>query len=243
LKWGNTDAIIALVHKIARREGIGDILAEGAKIAAEKFGKGAEQLAIHVGGQVIPMHDPRRAAGWGATYVAEASPATHTRGGTQFPETGMANPDIYEPLGVPVQMDKYNPEGKGKYQAIMSGWQHLMNTSGVCIFAADGLNFRWIELMKAITGWDLNIENLKQTGQRIGTMLHLFNLREGFKLSDFTIPERARGNPPLAAGPTKGVTLDFEGLKHQYFEAMGFDFDAGKFRRERLEELGLQDLA
>ena len=243
LKWGNADAIIELIHKIARREGIGDILAEGAKIAAEKFGKGAEQLAIHVGGQLIPMHDPRRAAGWGATYVSDASPATHTRGGTQFPETGMANPDIYEPLGVPIQMDKYNPEGKGKYQAIMSGWQHLMNTSGVCIFAADGLNFRWIELMRAITGWDLNVENLKQTGQRIGTMLHLFNLREGFKLSDFTMPERARGNPPLTAGPTKGVTLDFEGLKHQYFEAMGFDFEAGKFRKERLEELGLQDLA
>lgn len=243
LKWGNADAIIKLIHKIARREGIGDVLAEGAKIAAEKFGKKAEPLAIHVGGQVIPMHDPRRAAGWGATYVSEASPATHTRGGTQFPETGMANPDIYEPLGVPIQLDKYNPEGKGKYQAIMSGWQHLMNCSGVCIFAADGLNFRWIELMKAITGWDLNIDDLKKTGQRIGTMLHLFNLREGFKLSDFTMPERARGNPPLTAGPTRGVTLDFEGLKHQYFEAMGFDFDSGRFRRSRLEELGLGDLA
>jgi aldehyde:ferredoxin oxidoreductase len=242
LKWGKADAIIALIHKIARREGIGDILAEGAKIAAEKFGKGAEQLAIHVGGQLIPMHDPRRAAGWGSTYISEASPAIHTRGGTQFPETGMANPDIYEPLGVPIQMEKYQLDGKGKYQAIMSGWQHLMNCSGVCIFAADGLNYRWVELMKAITGWDLNIENLKQTGQRIGAMLHLFNLREGFKLSDFTMPERVRGNPPLTAGPTKGVTLDFEKMKHQYFEAMGFDFVAGKFRKERLEELGLQDI-
>jgi aldehyde:ferredoxin oxidoreductase len=242
LRWGNADAVVELVHKIGRREGIGDVLAEGAQIAANKFGKGAEALAIHVGGQLIPMHDPRRAAGWGATYVSDASPATHTRGGTQFPETGMANPEIYEPLGVPTHMDKYNPEGKGKYQAIMSGWQHLMNTSGVCIFAADGLNYRWVELMKAITGWDLTIENLKQTGQRIGTMLHLFNLREGFQLSDFTMPERARGNPPLSAGPTQGVTLEFEGLKRQYFEAMGFDLESGKFRKERLESLGLQDL-
>lgn len=242
LRWGNAESVIELIHKIARREGIGDVLAEGAKIAAEIFGKGADRLTIHVGGQLIPMHDPRRAAGWGATYVSEASPATHTRGGTQFPETGMANPDIYEPLGVPVQLDKYKSEGKGKYQAIMSGWQHLMNCSGVCIFAADGLNFRWIELMKGITGWDLDIENLKKTGQRIGTMLHLFNFREGFKLSDFTMPERARGNPPLTAGPTRGVTLEFEGLKRQYFEAMGFDLAAGKFRKERLEELGLQNV-
>jgi aldehyde:ferredoxin oxidoreductase len=243
LRWGNADAIVELIHRIARREGIGDILAEGAKKAAEKFGNGADQLAMHVGGQLIPMHDPRRAAGWGATYIVEANPAIHTRGGTQFPETGMANPDIYEPLGVPVHLDKYNPEGKGKYQAVMSGWQHLMNCSGVCIFAADGLNFRWLELMKAITGWDLEIESVKLTGQRIGTMLHLFNLREGFKLSDFTLPERARGNPPLTAGPTRGVMLEFEGLKRQFFEFMGFDFEAGRFRKERLEELGLQDLA
>jgi aldehyde:ferredoxin oxidoreductase len=97
--------------------------------------------------------------------------------------------------------------------------------------------------MRGITGWELDIEDVKKTGQRIGTMLHLFNLREGFKLSDFTMPERARGNPPLTAGPTKGVTLDFEGLKHQYFEAMGFDFATGKFRIERLEELGLKDIA
>jgi hypothetical protein len=55
--------------------------------------------------------------------------------------------------------------------------------------------------------------------------------------------EKARGNPPLATGPTKGVTLNFEGLKHQYFEAMGFDFAAGKFRKDRLEELDLQDIA
>jgi aldehyde:ferredoxin oxidoreductase len=154
----------------------------------------------------------------------------------------MANPDIYDPLGVPTKLDKYNPEGKGKYQVIMSGWQHLMNTSGVCIFAADGLNYHWIELMKAITGWDLSVDSLKQTGQRIGTMLHLFNLREGFKLTDYKMPERARGNPPLNAGPTAGVTLDFEVLQRQYFEAMGFDLEAGKFRKERLEQLDLQDL-
>jgi aldehyde:ferredoxin oxidoreductase len=57
------------------------------------------------------------------------------------------------------------------------------------------------------------------------------------------MPERARGNPPLSAGPTKDVTLDFEGLKRQYFEAMGFDLETGTFRKEKLEELGLKDIA
>jgi aldehyde:ferredoxin oxidoreductase len=139
-------------------------------------------------------------------------------------------------------MDKYNPEGKGKYHAIMAGWQHLMNCSGVCIFAADGLNFRWIELMKAITGWDLNVDNLKLTGQRIATMLHLFNLREGFKPSDFTIPPRAGGNPPLTAGKLKGVKLDFEELKRQYYEAMGYDAETADVKPETIEKLGLRDI-
>jgi aldehyde:ferredoxin oxidoreductase len=240
LTWGNSDTIIELVHKIARREGIGDLLAEGAKAAAAKIGKGAEQLAMHVGGELLPMHDPRQAPGWGATYVSEASPAKHTRGGTQFAESGMAPPHVMNMLGLPAQMEKYNPKDKGKYHAIMAGWQHIVNTSGACLFGADGLNFRLIDVLKAITGWDLNTENMVQTGQRIAIMLHAFNLREGFKPSDFTMPARVCGNPPLTAGPLKGVTLDLEELKKQYYDAMGFDFNTGSFRKERLEALGLQ---
>jgi aldehyde:ferredoxin oxidoreductase len=242
LKWGDSDAIVELVHRIGKREGIGDILAEGARLAAEKLGKGAEQLAMHVGGQLIPLHDPRQAAGWGAVYVSDPSPATHTRGGTQFAETGMAPPAVWTPLGVPLQMDKYNPEGKGKYHAIIAGWQHMMNASGACIFAADSLNFRYVELMKAITGWELDAPMCARIGQRIATMMHAFNLREGFKPSDFTMPERARGNPPLTAGSLKDVTLDFEELKRQYYEAMSLDYTTGKIDPDRIKALGLQDI-
>jgi aldehyde:ferredoxin oxidoreductase len=242
LTWGNSDAIIELVHKIAKREGIGDVLAEGGKAAAAKIGKGAEKLAIHVGGEMLPMHDPRQAPGWGATYASDPSPAKHTRGGTQFAESGMAPPHVMDLLGLPTTMDKYNPKDKGKYHAILAGWQHLINTSGACLFAADGLNFRFIDLMKAITGWDLNVENMVQTGQRIATMLHAFNLREGFKPSDFTVPPRVCGNPPLTAGSLKDVKLDIEELKKQYYEAMGYDFQTGNIRQETVRALELQDV-
>jgi aldehyde:ferredoxin oxidoreductase len=242
LTWGNSDSIIELVHKIAKREGIGDILAEGGRAAAAKIGKGAEQLAMHVGGEMLPMHDPRNAPGWGACYVSEASPAKHTRGGTQFAETGMAPRKVWEPLGLPTEMEKYNPKGKGKYHAVIAGWQHLINTSGACLFAADGLNFRFIELMAAITGWDLNVKNVVQTGQRIATMLHAFNLREGFKPSDFTMPPRVCGDPPLTAGSLKGITIDFEDLKSQYYEAMGYDPKTGTIPQTTMEAFGLQDV-
>ncbi|MBN2321807.1 MAG: aldehyde ferredoxin oxidoreductase family protein [Acidobacteria bacterium] len=242
LTWGNSDVIVELVHKIARREGIGDILAEGGKIAAEKIGKEAEPLAMHVGGELMPMHDPRQAPGWGATYSSDPTPGKHTRGGTMFAEDGHAPGLICEMLGLPNKLDKYNPEGKGKYHAIMAGWQHITNTSGACLFAADGLNFRFVDVMKAITGWDLTPENLVETGHRIAAIMHAFNLKHGFKPSDFQIPPRVCGDPPLTAGKLKDVKIDFEELKRQYYEAMGYDVDTAAIKPETIEKLGLQDV-
>ncbi len=89
LTWGNTEAIITVLEKMIRREGLGDLLAEGAQIAAARIGRGAEKFAMHVGGEMLPMHDPRESPGWGATYVADPVPARHTRGGTYDVEMSM----------------------------------------------------------------------------------------------------------------------------------------------------------
>lgn len=245
LTWGNSDAVIEVLKKMAKREGIGDLLADGAKIAASKIGRGAEKFAMHVGGEMVPMHDPRFAPGWGATYVSDPTPARHTRGGTQFLESGMVNPAIFAPWGVkglPDKLEKYDPTGKGKIHAIISARQYLVEVSGTCLFAADGLNFPFIDLMKAITGWDLTGDELITTGQRIATLLHAFNLREGFKPKEFTMPPRIAGNPPLKVGALKDITLDLEGLKRQYYEAMGFDPETGAIRKDRIEALGLNDI-
>ncbi|MEJ2247891.1 MAG: aldehyde ferredoxin oxidoreductase C-terminal domain-containing protein [Acidobacteriota bacterium] len=139
LTWGNSDVIVKMIEQIGRREGLGDILAEGPKIAADKIGKGAPQLAMHVGGEPLPMHDPRQAPGFGAIYVSDPTPARHTRGGTAFAEEGMASEAVMKLLGLPIKIEKYNPENKGDYHAILAGWQHLVNTSGACLFAADAL--------------------------------------------------------------------------------------------------------
>ena len=242
LTWGNSDVIVKLIEQIGRREGLGEILTEGPKIAAEKIGKGAEQLAMHVGGEPLPMHDPRHAPGFGAIYVSDPTPARHTRGGTAFAEDGMAPEPVMNLLGLPVKMERYNPENKGVYHAVLAGWQHLVNTSGACLFAADALNFRLMDILGAVTGWELDIETLKTTGKRIATMLHAFNLREGFKPGDFTLPPRVNGIPPLTAGRLKGITIDSEGLKKQYYEAMGFDPVTGHIQPETIEALGLRDI-
>ena len=245
LTWGNADAMIKVLEKMGRREGIGDLLADGAKFAAERIGRGAEDCAMHVGGELVPMHDPRFAPGWGATYVSDPTPARHTRGGTQFLEVGALDPAVLSLWGleeVPAKLDKYNPEGKGRIHALMVARQYLVETSGTCLFAADGLRFPFIEFLRAVTGFDVDPKELLKTGRRIATLLHAFNLREGFRPSNFRLPPRVAGNPPLRVGALKDITIDPEYLKRQYYEAMGFDYETGEIRKEVLKELGLEGL-
>ena len=242
LTWGNSDAHVAVLEKMCRREGIGDILADGAKWAAEKIGGGSEGLAMHAGGEMLAMHDPRCFPGWGATYISDATPGRHTRGGTAFPEHGGVNEIVYAGLGVPFKLDPYDPTDKGKYHALLAGWQHWVNTSGACLFGVDSMPLDFVGCMRAITGWDLDYDEIIETGNRITTLLHAFNLREGFQPGDFRLPERARGNPPLEAGGLEGVTVDSEGLKRQFYEAMGFDPATGAIAPERIVALGLDDV-
>ena len=242
LTWGNSDAHVAMLEKMCRREGVGDVLADGAKWAAQKIGGGAESLAMHAGGEMLAMHDPRCFPGWGATYISDATPGRHTRGGTAFPEHGGVNEIAYAGLGVPFKLEPYDPAGKGAYHALLAGWQHWVNTSGACLFGIDSMPMDFVGCMNAITGWGLDYAEIIETGNRITTLLHAFNMREGFKPEDFKLPERARGNPPLLLGRLEGVTIDSEGLKRQFYEAMGFDADTGVIDKDRIVALGLQDV-
>lgn len=242
LTWGNADAIVAILEKMIKREGIGDLLAEGAQIAAKKIGRGAEQFAMHVGGEMLAMHDPRECPGWGATYVSDAAPGRHTRGGTYDVEVAWPKDPVLYDLGLPKSMEKYDTTGKGKAHALLASFRHLINTTGVCMFAVDGLNFPLMDILASVTGWDLTPQEFINTGFRIGVLQHAFNLREGFKPADFTMPPRVEGKPPLKEGQLKGITLDMEELKKQFYEAMGFDYQTGAIKAEKIRELGLDGI-
>jgi aldehyde:ferredoxin oxidoreductase len=242
LTWGNSKAIVAMLEKMIRREGIGDVLAEGAKIAAQKIGRGAEQFAMHVGGEMVAMHDPRESPGWGAAYVADAAPAKHTRGGTYDVEMAWPKDPILYGLGLPKSMEKYNNEGKGEAHAILASFRHLINVSGACMFAVDGLNFPLMEITSAVTGWDLTPEEFIKTGYRIAALQQAFNVREGFKPTDYTMPPRIEGKPPFKIGVFKDLTLDMEDLKKRFYDAMGFDYQTGTVNKEKIIELGLEGI-
>ncbi|MEM2104796.1 MAG: aldehyde ferredoxin oxidoreductase C-terminal domain-containing protein, partial [Candidatus Bathyarchaeia archaeon] len=226
LDWGNTEAIIEVLKKICEREGIGDVLADGVKMAAARIGRGAEKFAIHVCGQELPYHDPRNMPGWGIAYVCDPTPGRHTRGVNT----------------APIIKEERNLLGKGKIHAVGIARNHILSTSGLCFFGAF-LRIPLREVLEAVTGWNLNDEELVRTGHRIAVIMHAFNLREGLKPSDFTMPSRAAGDPPLKVGKLKDVTLDFETPKKEYYEAMGLNTETGRISTERIKELELDEIS
>jgi len=238
LTWGNHQAIVAMTEKLAKRQGFGDILADGVKRAAEEIGKGAEEYAFHVHGQELPMHDPRFAPSYAGTYQADPTPARHTQGGLASVELGMQQPQGLPPL------DKYTYTGKGIFEAYFKYTIHTMGASGMCLFHAAALpQDALTTLLSTVTGWEFTQEDVFKAGERITNIRQVFNVREGLAAKDFQIKGRPIGDPPLKEGPVANVTVDADALRADYFVALDWDPETGKPSKSKLEELGLDDIA
>jgi aldehyde:ferredoxin oxidoreductase len=239
LTWGNHQAIVSISEKMARREGLGEILADGVRVASQKIGKGADRFAMHLGGQEIPMHDPRNTPGYGTAYCTDATPARHMQGGSAYFESGFAIP------GVPFnQIEKYVYTGKADIHRYMSNLSHIVNASGLCYFAVWICGVKMIpQFLEYVTGQNYTIEDLLTIGERISNLRMAFNIREGVRLSDWKVPGRMIGDPPLKAGPLKGITIDLQTLADEYLEKMGWDPKTGKPSSKKLEELGLESVS
>ena len=217
LKWGNHQAIVAITEKMAKREGLGDVLADGVKVAAEKIGKGAEAYAVHIGGQELGMHDPkfvsplRSSNPAAARYQVDATPGRHTQG--------------------------FGPSGfRG----------HVVNAAGLCLFGsflpADS-NKLIAESMSAVTGWERSMDELLKVGERIASMRHVINIREGINPLEWPVHPRIVGKPPQEEGPLVGVTSDIEAQVYWNLGALDWDRITTKPSKKKLLELGLDDVA
>ena len=239
LRWGGYEAIVAMTEKLANREGFGDILADGTRVAAMKIGKGAEEYAMNVHGQELPMADPRFAPSFGTTYVTAATPARHMKGGAEWVELASAP----HGTGFP-PVERYVYTGKGEAHAWMRKCFHVADNAGYCLFAVIGLPVDAItKQLAAVTGWEYSIEEMLMTGERIACVCQAFNVREGIRPRDFKLPARVVGKPPLKEGPLANVTLDIDNMAKEFFEAMEWDFVTGKPSKTRLHELGLEEVA
>jgi aldehyde:ferredoxin oxidoreductase len=233
LAWGNDEAIIALSEKIARREGFGDVLADGVKIAAEKIGNGAERYAIHVHGEELPGHDPRFMPALATTYLMDATPGRHTQGGA------------WAPPGIKVRSSrmKYVYEGRAEDHYKLMTAMHVVNAAGLCMFGYFTQNVEMIpKQLEAVTDWDYTPDDLYETGMRIATMRHVFNLREGHNPLTRTVPGRMVGTPPLEEGKLKGITVDYETMSKELLEFVGWDVHTTIPSEESLRRLDMEFL-
>jgi aldehyde:ferredoxin oxidoreductase len=240
LRWGDAPAMLELIHRMARRQGIGAVLADGVKLAAERIGKGAEAFAMHAGGQELPFHDPRLTPSFATTYLTDPTPGRHTAGGAHTVEVAYAN--LPFPMDLP-KVRRWDYDGKGPVHAALAKAKQIQMAVGLCEFSDHAGTFPYELMIRGATGWTVSGEELLTIGDRIQTLRQAFNCREGIRPDHWQLPDRAVGRPPLEEGPTKGVTVDVDRMARGYYQAMEYDPATGLPSEAKLRRLGLDEAA
>jgi len=240
LNFGNADAMLKLIEKITHREGFGNLLAEGTYRAAQTIGKGAEEFAMHVKKQEIPMHDPRWKQGMGLGYIFTPQGADHNDNihDIQF-EASITNElnslGIFEPLPI-------NDLSSAKVRLLYYGstWKQMLNCLVICYFVGFPVQ-RVVDLVRATTGWPTSAFELMKLGERSLQMTRYYDIREGMSKDEDRLPERFF--TPFPTGPLKGVKLDkkaFEKARDMYYDIACWDKETGAPTRGKLMELGIE---
>ena len=248
LHWGASAAIITLVERIIAREGIGDVLADGVKKAAERIGKGSDRFAVHSGGMEAPMHDAKFDPGYLATYTCEPGPGRHTISAFTYLELQVLEKQFSRAPKLPpiaFKRSKNKPQGKGEMLAVDSFYKMIVDATGACFFGTQvGGPLPMVEWMNAATGWTLSADQYLQVGERIHQLRHAFNVREGINPARDCRPHpRLYGDPPLASGPFRNTTLDADGFIREYYRAMHWDPETGRTEKAHLAEVELPEVA
>ncbi|MGB9812161.1 MAG: aldehyde ferredoxin oxidoreductase family protein [Thermovenabulum sp.] len=234
IKWGNPGTLISLIHKIAKKEGIGEILGKGVKEAAKIFGKGAEEFAIHSKGLEFPAHDPRAYNSLALGYATSNRGACHLQGATYFFEKSVIAPE----LGFAEVQDRLDKERKAELNVKAQNLMSLLDSLKLCKFILYGgmtpnVIVEWLNL---VTGWDITLDEFMKIGERIFNLKRLYNTRLGIRREHDTIPKRIltlkRG------GGTKDNLPNLEEMLEEYYKIRGWN-EQGIPTEEKLKELGL----
>ncbi len=239
LHFGNDKAMQELLLDMAYRRGLGDILADGVKLAAEKIGKGSEKYAMHIKGLELPAYDIRGAKAHGLNYATSYTGADHNR--------GYAFQEIFG-IPVPEAVDRFAYAGKGK----LTKWNQdvrcvTCDCATMCAFILDmalpGIATQnTADLMQALTGLPFTPEEVQAVGERVNNLARVFNKLAGFSRADDTFPERIM-TEPLKEGNSKGQLISKEDLNtmlDEYYAARGWTTE-GVPTPEKLRSLGLED--
>jgi aldehyde:ferredoxin oxidoreductase len=238
LRFGNARAMLQLLELIGRREGIGDLLAEGTMRAAERLGGDAERFAVHVKGQELPMHEPRLKRGLGLGYAVSPTGADHCHNLHDTIMTG-GNLEKLRPFGIlnEVPVESLDGEKVRMYKYWME-MRVLANCLSICQFPPWSFT-DYVELVKAVTGWEVTMFELVKVAQRTLNLARIYNLREGFTSADDWLPPRMF--TPQTSGALSETAVIPEMLRNAidiYYQMMGWDGE-GVPRTGTLHELGI----
>ncbi len=247
LRFGNTEAMLVMIERIARRQGFGNLLAEGSKRAADQIGGDAHFFAIQVKGQELAMHDPRGKYNVGIGYAVSEIGADHlvvTHDSTLAKSESIMFKNA-QALGIRNALPPrlLNDEKMEQFY-ILEKWNSLEKVVGYCFFGPAPRSFIHpddvLVSINAATGWNLTMEEALQIGERAINMARVFNAREGFSRKDDCLPERLF--QPLENGALAGQSMqhaDFEQALTRLYYLKGWDPETTVPSRKRLEQLSL----
>ncbi len=238
LRFGNAKAMVAMVQKIADREGLGDLLAEGSAIAAQKIGRGADAFTVNTHNQPFPMHECRSRHGQALGYALSPTGADHMH--NMWDEGLVRDPvgDGWKEMGVYTAVPATElSAAKVHAYSVTAAMKWLDNSLGLCMFIPWSTEQK-VEIVRAITGWKTNLWELLKAGERYVTMMRLFNMRCGWTREDDKLP--ARMAEPHRKGSVTEKPVHPDALAKavtQYYGMMGWDTETGMPTPLRLEEL------
>ncbi|MCX6644369.1 MAG: aldehyde ferredoxin oxidoreductase family protein [Candidatus Bathyarchaeota archaeon] len=234
--FGNAEALIQLIEKIGKREGIGDVLADGVKVAAEKIGKDSDKLAQNIKGLEVTGYDLRCLKTAALGFAVSFRGADHNRSG------------VYA-LDMTGKVDRLKAEkGRGKLVKDSENVYALIDSLIVCKNAKGTLYKELADMAKLytlVTGYEMTPEELSAAGERINTLARLINLREGLSRKDDTLPWKVMNQPIPDDGPVKGAVVtqdELDLLLDDYYQSRGWTLD-GVPTKSQLNKLGLEDLS
>ena len=236
LIWGNSRAIVEIIHKIARREGIGDLLADGACEAARRIGKNSGEFAIHVKGLELPMHDPRAFVSMALNYATANRGACHLDTLSYTFEKG---PPVN---GLPYDhsLSPHDIRGKAEITVKLQNYMACFNALGLCKFLFCGKIgppqiTEWLNL---VTGWSVTPEELIKVGERLFNLKRIYNYKLGISRKDDFLPLRLL-TLDRNKGGARGSLPHLGKMLGEYYSLRGWT-EEGIPTREKLDDLGLK---
>lgn len=233
LKFGDAEVVLRLIHKIAAREGIGELLAMGVKRAAEKIGKGSERFAMHVKAMEYPGYQPGASPAFALEYAVTDRGGCHRRAWPVFAEKEAGKP--------------YTTEGRAKLIKRLFDERLPLHSGIVCdlFFGWCGLDSQdFIKMIQFVTGRELTEKDLQRLAERGFAITRAFNVREGAGRKDDVLAPRTM-EEPQPVGPAKGKMVSKEMLEEmldEYYSLRGWN-KRGIPKKSTLEALGLGEIA